>query len=632
MTAFTGFGAPVGGGGGIQASLDDNQIPRFNAATRRLENSGFQIDPMTRAMRGGTNIETTASMQAGVSTFNLGLAHSISSAAENVSFRNTVTDTVFHPTWQTTAPAGTWASVQRTPVGQLVEDFVFQGDGSETVTDPDFEFTSLPFDNRLYAVQLEPLANASNVIVVIEQSNGTEFVDYWRSRPLTLIAGTPQNIAVNPFIDLIGNTMYRLRTFSEDTVQVRGNADGVPRILIDYRQWEDRPLATDQDLGIYRLNGVTDVTADITIDDDSISDYQNKIWLVDSATNVTITIEDDLDLTWFAVAVINTGAAILTRDSGGSVLIDSQSSQTYSSDNGIIFLQTEPNNYNPVGERGPQGNPGRTGAPGPQGEQGNPGRTGVPGDTGPAGPQGEMGPSIWVHADRPTGRIPATERGWYTSTEAGNVTNALPRKRDIESGWHAFFGNDSTTGNWTLNGDFRGALSGITLRPQQGCIISYNGTIFLEGPTRGEITVSDFADWGSNPLLQSTQYTYMTRNWSTGSAGVNLDSADPQQDLLNRLARIEGTTGSFNFDLPTLTADNRDDIPVGSGYAAINQGTLDVRIRPRSTDEIRLGNRTFTFVDSLRLSTGAQVTIVRIDDAVWNVTTSSGTITGGTTS
>ena len=191
MAANTGIGLPGTPGGGLTLNLLDNQVPRYDEATNTLVNSGFQINPMTLALQGATNIETLADIQSGVSTFRLGQAHTMTSAAENVSFRNTVNDVVFHPTWQTTERTGDWSSVQRTPVGDLVQDFVFQSDRSETVTNPNFLFTSLAVNHRLYEVQVEPIADVENVIVVIQQRNTEgDFVDYWRSRLINLTAST----------------------------------------------------------------------------------------------------------------------------------------------------------------------------------------------------------------------------------------------------------------------------------------------------------------------------------------------------------------------------------------------------------------------------------------------------------
>ena len=234
-------------------SLEDNEVPVKMAGANVLVGSGFLINPVTRALQGERNIETLADIQSGVSTFRLGQAHTITSAGENVTFRNSINNVAFHPTWQTTESTGDWNSVQRTPVGDLIQDFVFQSDRSETVTNPNFMFTSLPVDHRLYEIQVEPIQATENVIVVIQQRNPDGvFVDYWRSRLINLTTSqlaspTPQNIAINPFIDLRASTEYRLIAGALTDIQLRGNAAGVPRILLTYRQWEDLPLALQRD-------------------------------------------------------------------------------------------------------------------------------------------------------------------------------------------------------------------------------------------------------------------------------------------------------------------------------------------------------------------------------------------------
>ena len=119
MAANTGVGLPGTGTnpGSLTMNLQNGDVPQFRAATTSLEPSGFTINQLTAALQGDANIETTEDLASGVSTIRLAQAHAMTSAAENVTFRNTVTDTVFHPTWQTTEDTGDWASVQRTPVG-----------------------------------------------------------------------------------------------------------------------------------------------------------------------------------------------------------------------------------------------------------------------------------------------------------------------------------------------------------------------------------------------------------------------------------------------------------------------------------------------------------------------------------
>ena len=253
-------GGNNGGGTNIIGNLSANQIPRFNATTNRLENSGFQINAITSALQGTTNVETSGTVQAGVSAFRLGSAHAVLSTAENVIFQNLVTDVTFHPTWQTTQRLGDWASVQRTPVGALIIDEVFQSDRSQTVNNPSFTLTGAASNRRLYEINVEPVTSVQNVIFVLEQRNTAgNFVDYWRSQPVNLTASaTPQNIINNSFIDLLSSTDYRVRTIATDAVQLRGNAAGVPRITLTLRPWRDQPLVTQQD-AVSSLNDLSDV-------------------------------------------------------------------------------------------------------------------------------------------------------------------------------------------------------------------------------------------------------------------------------------------------------------------------------------------------------------------------------------
>ena len=256
MTVVTGFGITSGtggdsgsgpGGGSLVTGLSDNQIPRFDSATNRLVASGFEINPITQAMRGQADIIIDGVVQSGVSTFRLGLAHAIRSVAENVVFTNLITDTTFHPTWQTTERNGNWASVQRTPVGSLVENMDIQTVRSEILTNPVFMATSSA-NERIYAITIEPEADQTNVIVLIEEQNTAgEFENYFSSLPLTLVSGAMQTVDVTPFFDFSSGNRYRVSVSSPDgDVTLRGDTNGVPRYQITYREWEDRPLATEQ--------------------------------------------------------------------------------------------------------------------------------------------------------------------------------------------------------------------------------------------------------------------------------------------------------------------------------------------------------------------------------------------------
>ncbi len=230
----------------------------------------------------------------------------------------------------------------------------------------------------------------------------------------------------------------------------------------------------------------------------------------------------------------------------------------------------------------------------------------------------------WSHAALPSGRIPANNRRWYTYTGTGNVTRDLPLESGITSGWHSFFGNDSTAGTMFLQGDFRGSVTRIALFPQQGCEVGYNGDIFLEGPARDSITVSNFQEWTGNPLQHDMSY----QGFSTNSSGINLNTSGARTALLNRNVRISTRNDrNFTVDLEPITNTDLSDVPLSSGFGFIANGPRNVLIRPSGSNTITRGTITHAFANPITLSPGASVTLVRSGNNSWNITVQSGTIT-----
>ena len=231
----------------------------------------------------------------------------------------------------------------------------------------------------------------------------------------------------------------------------------------------------------------------------------------------------------------------------------------------------------------------------------------------------------WDHQSLPSGTLPANNRRWYSYTGTSNVFVNLPAPSSIFSGWTCFFANDSTTATITLDGDFPNDVEDIALLPHQGCIVSYNGTTFVEGPSREVTTLPSFPDWDRNPMMLSTNY----QTFSTNANGLNAGSEGAISALLNRTIRITTRqSNNFSFDLPGLTAANLSTIPLRSGYGIFNNGRNQVIVRPSSTgDTITRGTVTNTFTSPFRLLTGASVIIVRDAERGWNVTLQSGTIT-----
>ena len=238
--------------------------------------------------------------------------------------------------------------------------------------------------------------------------------------------------------------------------------------------------------------------------------------------------------------------------------------------------------------------------------------------------------SDWDHQDLPAGRIPANNRRWYAFTGTADATRQLPLESGISSGWVAFFANDSDSSNLTLTGNYRGDLAQIILRPGQGLTLSYNGTIFLQGPRRDFVTVSGFADWQANPIIPSMSYTTRAGvSFTAGATSLTMETTGVTEDMLNRLVSFR-SPGNYTVDLPTLASENRGTIPINEGFGLFNEvggGTLIVR--SQSTDEIALGSQRFRFNAPMMMAGGASATIVRTNDELWTVTTSSGSITNG---
>ena len=475
-------------------------------------------------------------------------------------------------------------------------------------------------------------------------------------------------------------------TYRTSTGDLNGDSAG-PFLAVMAQTGSFLDIADYADLGNYRFDNTVQISSDVTITSSNLSNYDRKLWIVNSGPGVTVSLSDNLNLNYFGFVVI-AGTLDIAQVTSGSARIDGATSREFESGDGVIYIRALANNYRRLTQRGEQGNPGRTGIPGPEGPAGPAGSTSfigltdTPSSFGTAGQiavinddadglefadlsstgastflaltdtpstytafrylrtnsdgtavelvtlpasifnvqnngtvvsntvstlnftdnltatsagsgqvniAGSAGSSSttflaltdtpssftanqfvrvnaagnglefggtlgdastnWDHATLPSGRIPANNRRWYTYTGTSNASRDLPLESGISSGWHCFLGNDSTTGTLTLVGDFRGSVTRIALLPQQGCELSYNGSIFLEGPARQLITVSNFPDWQGNPLRHDTSYT----GFSTNSAGLNLNNIATREALLNRNVRISTRTdNNFLFDLEPI--------------------------------------------------------------------------------
>ena len=431
MAAKTGIGLPGEMEDFVMLSLRDNEVPiRSPAGDNLLIGSGFTLDPDTQTLRSSTgqNFSTDGEIQAGTNSLLLSQAHRISSAAENVVFTNEVTGNNFHPTWQTTTRTGPWTSVQRTPTGDLVMDEALQAINTESITNPVFMLggaeTLIDENTRIYDFTIEPEEDQDDVTILLEQDNGDEFVPYWSSRPFSITGGADQKRILLPFVDVFKETEYRVTISSTaGDVVLKGDTNGVPRILTSYRRWEDQPLITAEDVGDIRINGLVEVTENITITADNVATYQNKLWVIQGGQSPVITVSDDIDLTFFGFyANQERGRLSIQRTADGVTTFDGMSRERFRMQRGSFFVRIAANTFVEIEDTPLTGtflelNDTPT-------SFGNPGE--VPTVNAAQDAMGFAHPNQWEHVTLTAGQMTAENRRWYTYAEAANITVQLP--------------------------------------------------------------------------------------------------------------------------------------------------------------------------------------------------------------
>ena len=331
----------------IAGDLADNAIPVWDDEGSTLENSGLVLDEDTSSITTTLNFRTTGDIESGTGTFLLRSAHEISSGGENVPFTNSVTGISYHPTWQTTTRGGNWSSVQRTPVGDLVENHPIQNDDSQNITNPVYDFDGLNINHRIYRAVFGVGSDQTNVSVILSIRRGVDYVEYYRDTIPRITADAMAEYVLRPFVDISANQSFRLTVFSPDgDVVLKGNSSGEPFLLIDYVQWRDDPLATHPYVGNYRTDGLVNITENTVITADNVSTYQNKIWVIQGGNNPNVTISDGVDLTYFGFYANHaSGRFTIRREQDGVTTFDGQMRERFRRGRGSFFVRIAENTF-----------------------------------------------------------------------------------------------------------------------------------------------------------------------------------------------------------------------------------------------------------------------------------------------
>ena len=237
----------------------------------------------------------------------------------------------------------------------------------------------------------------------------------------------------------------------------------------------------------------------------------------------------------------------------------------------------------------------------------------------------------WRHQEFRAGILSVLSRTWYRQTSNNLVNARMPSTDFLPAGWHAFFANDSNSGEMALFGDFDRGLGRVFINPNRGREISWNGTIFLQGSDRQFTASRNFRSFSGNPVNPGKVITAPDGStYTAGANGFNSNESDiVRNHVRNTNIRLTNNI-RYTFDLPLLTSATFELTPIDSGYEIEADGSTTVTVRPLSDDEIIImDDRHYNFNSPMFVRRNARVAIRRLNENQWIVFDSSGSIAGG---
>ena len=155
----------------------------------------------------------------------------------------------------------------------------------------------------------------------------------------------------------------------------------------------------------------------------------------------------------------------------------------------------------------------------------------------------------WNHQTFLAGTLLSTNRVWYRHTANSLINANMPNTAGLTQGWHAFFANDSSSGEIGLFGNFAGGLGRIFIEPNRGKEISWNGSEFLEGPERRLRTTRNFRRFSANPVTPGQSITLPDGNtYNAGTNGFNSNASDAVRDHVRNTNVRLNNNAAYTFD------------------------------------------------------------------------------------
>ncbi|WPH64039.1 hypothetical protein vBVpP1_38 [Vibrio phage vB_VpP_1] len=175
--------------------------------------------------------------------------HYISSAAENVMFKNLWNDKIFTPVWQRITRDKTWIPTYRMYTDSQIADVFIESNSSGVIANPVFSRT-VPDNHRTWSIILKPAVSLSGVKMKLEFNGRTAFDDVIGDFVKDTTFKYDLDSNTTPIDVLQGETFIISFYHDTDDVLLYGNqSSNVPYMMISIRRFKEVPLISGDGTG-----------------------------------------------------------------------------------------------------------------------------------------------------------------------------------------------------------------------------------------------------------------------------------------------------------------------------------------------------------------------------------------------
>lgn len=216
------------------------------------------------------------SIQTNTNSVNIG-SHHISSAGENVTFKNDDTMNVYTPVWQQVKRDSSPLPSYRMYIDSQMSNFNVNTVDTDTITNPVFNVTSIK-NYRIWSVTLKPSKDLDNVYFSILFGDTVMFNEVMGNFRKDLQFTYNFDSNTTPF-DVFKDEVFKIRIYHKtDLVELYGSANlGLPYITFEVREWEERIIGTGGGSGSNLEQQVLDNKNEIRAHATAINNNANQL-------------------------------------------------------------------------------------------------------------------------------------------------------------------------------------------------------------------------------------------------------------------------------------------------------------------------------------------------------------------